>query len=149
MVVGLMRVAGLAAVVALVLGLAACGGTSPSSSPSPTASAPLSELTALAEHYGAKQAWWLALSRAEAERLIDDAAWTPPSASPGTSPPVYVVLVHGDFNDATGKPHQYEWAVVARTASGSMARVMSERPEVTGREWSPLAVSAPKSTSNQ
>ncbi len=91
----------------------------------------------------------MALPRAEAEGLIDDATWTPPSASPGTPAPVYVVLVRGDFNDATGKPHQYEWAVVAPTASGSMARVMSDRPEVAGREWSPLAVSASESTSNQ
>jgi hypothetical protein len=143
-VVGLARIAGLVAIVTLALGLAACGGTSPSPSPSPTTSAPLSELSALAEHYGAQQAWWMALPLAEAERLIDDAAWTPASASP-----VYVVLAHGDFNDATGKPHQYEWAVVARTADGSMARVMSDRPEVAGREWSPLAVSSSESTSNQ
>ena len=147
--VGLTRIAGLVAVVALALGLASCGGNSPSPSPSPTASAPLSELNALAEQYGAQQAWWMALSRAEAEQLIDDGAWTPPNASPGTSPPVYVVLVRGDFNDASGKPHQYEWAIVARTSSGSMARVMSGRPEVAGREWSPLALSSPQPTSSQ
>jgi hypothetical protein len=147
--VGLARIASLVAVVALALGLAACAGTSSSPSPSPTISAPLSELSALAEHYGAQQAWWMALSRAEADRLIDDAGWTPPSGSPGTPTPVYVVLVHGDFNDATGKPHQYEWAIVARTSDGSMARVMSDRPEVAGREWNPLPVSSPQSTSSQ
>ena len=55
-----------------LLALSACGGSSPSPPPTASPSPPIADLTTLASHFGAQQAWWMALTRAEAEDLVHD-----------------------------------------------------------------------------
>ena len=116
--------------VAVLLCASACGDSSPA--PSPSASE-LAQLTALAEHLGAQQAWWLALPRGAAEDLLGEL----PGADPGSSATTYVVLMRGDFNDGTGQP--MTWAVAAGKAGADTAtRVFAARPEVSGHSWTAL-----------
>ena len=114
--------------VVVLLCVAACGDSSPAPSPSE-----LAQLTALAEHLGAQQAWWLALPRSAAEDLLGEL----PGASPGPSATTYVVVMRGDFNDGTGLP--MTWAVAAGKAGADTAtRVFAARPEVSGHSWTAL-----------
>jgi len=117
---------------AVLLCVSACGDSSPAPSPSPSE---LGQLTALAEYFGAQQAWWLALPRGAAEDLLGEL----PDASPGPSATTYVVLMRGDFNDGTGQP--MTWGVAAGEAGADVvARVFAARPEVSGHSWTALAL---------
>jgi hypothetical protein len=120
----------------VLLTLAACGGSSPAPTP-PSASPtpPLAELSALAGDFGAQEAWWMAVTQAEAETLVGDSSWAGPSSSPSAT--TYVVLMHGEFNDASGKP--MGWAVTAgEYGADTLTRVMSARPEVSHHSWTAL-----------
>jgi hypothetical protein len=114
--------------VTVLLCAPACGDSSPAPSPSE-----LSRLTALAEHLGAQQAWWMALPHSAAEDLMGDL----PGAGPSPSATTYVVLMRGDFNDGTGQP--MSWGVAAGEAGAEVvARVFAARPEVSGHSWTAL-----------
>ena len=118
-----------------VLGSSACGGSFPSTSPSP--SPPITDLTELAAHLDAQQAWWAALAPAEVSGLIGDSSWPGSDASPPAT--VYVVLLRGDYHDAAGNP--MGWAVaVGRARADLTATVMESRPDVTGHAWTALAL---------
>jgi hypothetical protein len=127
-------------IVVALLGLSACGGSSPSPSPSASPSPPIADLTALATHLGAQQAWWAALAPSELGKLLDDSSSPSPSAS--VSATTYVVLMRGDFNDASGKP--MAWAVAVGTVGDYLtATVFAARPEVPGHAWSDLELPSP------
>jgi len=126
----LMRSAATVIAVAALLCVPACGDSSPAPTPSPSE---LAQLTALAEHLGAQQAWWLALPRSTAEDLLGEL----PGAGPGPSATTYILLMRGDFNDGTGQP--MTWAVAAGEAGADTAtRVFAARPEVSGHSWTAL-----------
>jgi hypothetical protein len=116
--------------VAVLLCVSACGDSSPAPTPSPSE---LARLTALAEHFGAQQAWWLALPCSAAEDLLGEL----PGASPSPSATTYVVLMRGDFNDGAGQP--MTWEVATGEVGGDIvARVFDARPEVSGHSWTAL-----------
>ena len=77
----------------------------------------------------------MAVTQAEAQRLVDDPSWTAPDPSPPAT--TYVVLMRGDFNDAGGK---YKgWAVTAgRVGADTTTVVMSTRPELADHNWTAL-----------
>jgi len=83
----------------------------------------------------------MAVTQAEAQRLVDDSSWTAPGPSPSAT--TYVVLMSGDFNDAGGK--HMGWAVTAgRAGADTTTVVMSARPEMAGHNWSALDLPAPQ-----
>jgi hypothetical protein len=130
-------------VVVALLGLSACGGSSPSPSPSASPSPPIADLTALATHLGAQQAWWTSLTQSELGKLVGDSSSASPNAS--ASATTYAVLMRGEFNDASGKP--MAWAVAVGTVGGNLtATVFDARPEVPGRTWTVLDLPSPEAS---
>jgi hypothetical protein len=56
---------------------------------------------------------------------------------------IYVVLVRGDFNEASGNP--MGWAVAVGQARADLASTaMESRPEVPGNTWTALDLPSPQ-----
>jgi hypothetical protein len=129
--------------VVALLALSACGGSSPSPSPSASPAPPIADLTELATHLGAQEAWWAAPTQTELAKLLGDSSSVSPSAS--ASATTYAVLMRGDFNDASGK--SMPWAVATGTVGGNLtATVFAARPEVSGHAWTVLDLPSPEAS---
>ena len=64
----------------------------------------------------------MAVTQAEAQRLVDDSLWSP---GPSPTATASVVLMRGDFNDAGGK--YMGWAVTAGRAGADTTTVVMKR----------------------
>ena len=83
----------------------------------------------------------MALTPAEAGDLVHDF----PDMSPRPAATTYVVLMHGDFNDASGSP--MSWGVATgKVGVDVAATVFAARPEVKGHSWSALDLPSPQAS---
>ncbi len=129
----------LAALVSCVLVLGACGGDSPSSPATSEASPPpLAELSALANHFRAEEAWFMRMPESQLFALLEGDDLSDPGPSPTAL--VYEVLMRGEVSGPDGETRHwtvaYEYSLADQ--SGISATAMVERPEIPGRIWTPL-----------
>ena len=135
------RLAVLAAILASVLVLVSCGGTSSHTEPSPATSPPLHKMRSIALQYHATQAWWATVPTSEALKLFAG-PWGDMGATPDPEATVSVLIMKGHFRGGmAGAP--YRWAAVGLGFNGTASVKSSEQFDTSNVNLTPLQLTTP------